>query len=302
MEQQAGTDSWISSGGLRCAESQARVGAQTLGFVRAWVFGIWLCKVATAPFFLLAELPVSIFEPPVFMRMAPTEAWTWLLRPDVLTGFQILLCTCVALTALGLRPYRPIAATTSILLTFHQGLIRSFGHINHPEIPLLLATYVLAMFSAADGFTWRTRRQALQPSSLYVAPILLIAALLLLTYTAAAAYRMAHHGLATLAGEPLMWTIAQHSLADEHSLIVIFIHHHSIVAQLLRCSVPIVTVFEWTAPLALVSRRFRWLWLGFVFMFHIVTWLVIDVFFWESLLLAIVILPALDRVTATLPP
>jgi hypothetical protein len=35
---------------------------------------------------------------------------------------------------------------------------------------------------------------------------------------------------------------------------------------------------------------------------NIVTWLVIDVFFWESLLLAIVILPALDRVTATLPP
>lgn len=80
MEQEAGTDSWISSRGLRCVESQARVGAQTLGFVRAWIFGIWLCKVATAPFFLLAELPVSIFEPLVFMRMAPTGAWTWLLR------------------------------------------------------------------------------------------------------------------------------------------------------------------------------------------------------------------------------
>jgi hypothetical protein len=56
-----------------------------------------------------------------------------------------------------------------------------------------------------------------------------------------------------------------------------------------------VWFFELTAPLALVYRRYRHFWLGFAVVFHLLSWLFMYILFWESLLLALVILPVLDR-------
>lgn len=285
-------------GGLPSGQ-RANIEARLFGFLRAWVFGIWLLKIATAPFSSLAELPLSIFGPLSLLRVVPPEAWSWLLRSDILTGFQLFLCLCVTLAMLGVRPYRPLALLTSLMLTFQQGLIRSFGHVNHPEVALLLVTYVLAIFPAADGFGWRPRYAEPQASAVYRAPIILMAALLLVPYTASAAYRMAHHGLTTLTGEPLVWFTVRNSFTYGQGLTGTFLLQHPIIAQLLQCSVPVATVFEWAAPLALISHYFRWLWLAFAFMFHVIIGFMMHVFFWESFLLALALLPVLDRVTTT---
>ena len=46
-----------------------------------------------------------------------------------------------------------LAIFTCILLTFYQGLIRGYGYINHGELPILYAAYVLAVFPSAHALS-----------------------------------------------------------------------------------------------------------------------------------------------------
>jgi len=66
------------------------------------------------------------------------------------------------------------------------------------------------------------------------------------------------------------------------SLVIVLFGDSLRVAPFLGIGFPLVTFLEWIAPLALVFRH-------------------LYVFFWESRLLAVVILPALDRVTDMRP-
>lgn len=267
-----------------------------LGVVRAVIFGVWFLKVATAPLAPLAELPAALFHPLALLGAVPAGAWSRLLRADVLTGFQILVCLAAALAALGIRPYRLNAAAAGVLLTLHQVLVRSFGHVNHQEISLLFAAYALALFPAADAFTPRPRRAPPRLPALYAAPIVLVAALLLLPYAAIAAFRLAHTGRSALAGGSLTGFFLGNSFGHGYDIVGTFVLDHPWFGRAVEWTAPVVAFFEWSAPLALVSRRFRRVWLVFAVSFHLSTGILMHIFFWDSILLAVLILPALDRV------
>src|SRR5205823_6246364 len=74
---------------------------------------------------------------------------------------------------LGVPGYAIIAVTTCVLLTLYQGLPRSFGFLNHAQLALLYAAYVLAAFPCADALAIapaRARRE--RAPVLYRAPML----------------------------------------------------------------------------------------------------------------------------------
>ena len=72
-------------------------GARTLGFARVSVFSIWFLKIATDPFYLLAELPVETFSPVGLLRLVPAAGWLWLTDETVLGASTrwSFCCRCV---------------------------------------------------------------------------------------------------------------------------------------------------------------------------------------------------------------
>ena len=62
---------------------------------------------------------------------------------------------------------------------------------------------------------------------------------------------------------------------------------------------PLVTVVEILSPYCLVSRRFRHFWLVTIFGFHVLTLLLMQIVFWENIILRIVLMTG---VAGALPP
>ncbi len=281
-----------------------QVSAHTLGVVRYWVFGIWFLKIAIDPFQLLAELPHSIFEPyRVVMRFIPTAAWSLILEKGVLFRFKFLLLTFVGLSMFGLRPYRLIVTVTVVLLTFHQGVVRGFGHINHSEFPLLYASYVLALFPAADGFVWPKRQKNLKSPAVYSAALLLMTILMLLTYTTTAAFRLAHGGTKIFLGNTIKHHLSYHAFRPSYHGFDFGKHVLTFpsLALLAKLSFPIITCFELLAPLCLICRCFRHVWLVVMTAFHLATFFLMNIFFWANLLLFPVLLTDIAHFISTFP-
>jgi uncharacterized membrane protein len=57
----------------------------------------------------------------------------------------------------------------------------------------------------------------------------------------------------------------------------------------------VVTVLEVLAPLCLFSRRFRLLWLGVMVPFHVATLFLMKIFFWQNLILLVLLLAGVER-------
>jgi len=56
-----------------------------------------------------------------------------------------------------------------------------------------------------------------------------------------------------------------------------------------RVGFVVVTLFEFLTPLCLLSRKFRYVWLIIIIPFHFLTWLLMNIFFWQNLLLMLVL-------------
>src|SRR5687768_16908319 len=91
---------------------------KTLGFVRVVVFGLWLLIVFAAPLSELSKLPHDMFTPIGFVRLLPAGAIEYVLHPLFLHSFKWILMVGLLLSLLGSRPFRMVAISTVLILTF----------------------------------------------------------------------------------------------------------------------------------------------------------------------------------------
>jgi hypothetical protein len=268
--------------------------ARWLGGVRALIFALWLIKLSSGALEALAWLPISLLQPPLLLDAAPLSVWEWVLRPAVLNGVQFSAMLLAALAAAGVRPYRPIAVGAAALVTFDQGLVRSFGYSNHPEMFLVLATWIIAVAPAADGFRW-PRSTVSRPAPIYVGAIAFIALVGCWTYSAPAAYRLAHHGLEVFTSDSMKYAVVMNSFRFGDGVTGAYLLERPALAGAIQLLLPVTTAMELAAPLTLLSRRFLWFWLPFLLVFHVITAAAMTILFWESMLALSAALIAFDR-------
>ncbi len=289
-----------------------RVSPLTLGVVRAAVFGIWLVVVVPDRLSFLGTLPPTMFEPLGVLRLVPRDLWLRLLDPGALDALKAALVGLLVLSAVGVRPYRPIALTTAFLLTVHQGLLRSFTFDNHEELALLVCTYALVLFPAADGFAWPRRRAPSTAPAVYSAALLAMTGLLLLPYTEIAAHRLAYAAPDVFTEGSLPYWFASLDWLDRDGWDVgLWVLGHPALVTLFKVGFLVTTLFELIAPLCLILPRFRRVWVAAVVGFHLANWFTLNLFFWQNALLVLLLVsdteglvtrarawPALARVTA----
>ena len=252
-------------------------------FLTRWVFGIWFLIILTDPFTDLAYLPQGIFHPTGILTIPFAHGYftapaLWALKAGLLIfllaaffEFQFLMTSCLA----------------SILLVMHQGLIRGFGHISHGEIVLLLAACLLSLLAVADAIVRRKKRPAFSNVNIDSVPFIGILAVMCFTYSFAGIHRLVYSGPGSFFSDAILNHVLINSLTTDtwpfrlHDAVL----SNGWASTLFKAGFPVLTLFEILAPLCLVSRPFRYSFVAVMFPFHILSWIFLGVFFWETLVL-----------------
>lgn len=252
----------------------------TLQRAQLLVAGLWFVKTVLWSWDDIAELPLVLFEPVGLHRWVPASWWPTLLDASGLeaTRYAVLLLLGLALWPAA-RSWAFLAA--ALVLTHHQGLLHGFGFVNHQELVLLYGLYVFAIF-AFGGRQWEARAPGL--------PVILILLLLCLTYSMAGAYRLVRHPELFLDPATMMGWVLLNSARPLHygwslgldlpwSVGLAWTMHLGFIG---------ITVLELLAPLALVWRPFRIVFLLIIpIPFHVSCLLLMNIFFWENAVLMV---------------
>ena len=275
--------------------------ARTVEYATRLVFGLWFVKLALDPLPQLAALPASIYNPVGFLSPLPKAVTLLMLSGPFLWGLKWLALLAVGLVLLG-RLRQPAALVACPLLTLQMGIARGFaGHIHHPEMVLLMAVYWLALCPVMDRLAARPSRGH-RPSpnvhaGLSSVPIVGILLSLCCAYACVGVTRLVHGGLEVFTSDSMtFWALrnAYHVFQPTWGWGKLVLEQPWL-RVLLNAGFPVVTVFEVLAPLCLFSRWFRRLFLLVIGSFHLVSWFVLDVFFWENLLLLTLLLDQLPQ-------
>jgi hypothetical protein len=272
-----------------------RASAPSLGLLRIWIFGIWLVYVAIDPVQVLSRLPSEAFAAPGALGILPQSIWPLVLSETGLLTLKLVTLAGIVLVLVGALPSRLLTVSVTALLVIYQGVLRGFsGHMNHAELVLLYATGIVALFPCFDALSLRRSTSGTRKQSLYSAPFVAIAFVFCLSFSFVGAARLGN-GLSLFFTDTLrnltienwleMGSMTGDRFATPLGPMLALEIFPSLIFQLAYLA---STLLELLAPLALISRWFRYLFVGFAATFHAVNLLVLGVPFIENMFLLVV--------------
>ncbi len=256
--------------------------AEALGMVRAGAFGFVLCEVLLTSFEDLGRLPLTVLRPTGVMRLLPWGFYERLLTPASMSAFKWLFAAALlAATAGALTPVSTKAS--AVLFLFYQGLLRSFTHFNHDEMPAAYILVVLSFVPCGEAFSVDALRGARseQPggSWVYGYPILLARVLLAWSYFTSALIKLRVAGLAYFSPDNLPALAVSNSLDNMHDTQFragLWLPAHR---EYTPPFVALVVLWELLFPLAVWLPRARAVILAAGVLFHLGTLVLMNIFF-----------------------
>lgn len=272
--------------------------AAALGMVRAGVHGVFLVSILITSFGDLGRLPVTILRPIGVMRFLSWDFYDRLMTPEGMLALKCALALSLLCSTLGYLTSWT-TKTSALLVIFYQGLVRSFGHFNHDELLGVYLLIVLAFTPCGDAFaldSWG-KRTPRRPRFAYAYPILLMRLLLAWVYFSAAIIKLRISGLNYFNPDSLPALAIWNSLDNLHDTQFRYAFRLPQVREYLPPVMIATVLWEMLFPLALFSRRARWLLLGFGVVFHFSTLFLMNIFFPHLLAMYLVFVdwPAVAR-------
>lgn len=257
--------------------------AEALGMVRVGAFGFVLCEILLTSFSDLGRLPLTVLRPTGAMRLLPWGFYERLLTPASMSAFKwLFVAALLAATAGALTSVSTKAA--AVLFLFYQGLLRSFTHFNHDEMPAAYILLVLAFTPCGDAFSldalrgWR--RAALSSGSwVYRYPILLARLLLAWSYFTSALVKLRVAGLGYLSADNLPALAVSNSLDNMHDTQFRAGLWLPAYREYTPPFVALVVLWELLFPLAIWFPRARAVILTAGVFFHLGTLVFMNIFF-----------------------
>lgn len=268
----------------------ANATGRTVVMVRLIVFGMAFFEVATQSFVELSELPIGLVKPinPIVYYPGLAE---WLLKAEVLRGLQLSLLLFTGLAALGVSlPWT--SAVAFALMVLREALPRAFGHDNHAQISLIMAMFALSLASWADRICDRHHGWKSSHINRHTYPPLLVALALTLTYCFMGVRRLIAGGVDIYTSGSITYWMGRQGHADSlHGLgLGRYVGDYQLIEWAIVIGFPIITAIELLAPICLVSFRFRLLFLVSMFIFHIMTYLFMNILFAENMILLLLLI------------
>lgn len=268
--------------------------ARSLGMVRAAVFTLWL------GIFLWAYPGAIRMQPELYIERGVIR---WF--PDWLNAlvaglgseawFPWAFAAAVLAAALGLRPFRLWGALALALILMLEFWSKGFsGFVYHSWVLPLVMAAVLVCSPSADGFAVGRRERTERDPGAYRFPLLVMTTAGLFCYMFIAVHRMVHGDHEIFNGEALRsWLLVRSQAPSSYGFrFGTTVANTPWLFAVYRAGFVVSTVIESLAPLCLYSRRFARGWLAFMLVFHVLSVLTLNIFFWEnSLMLPLLLLP-----------
>ena len=259
-------------------------------FLQTWIFGIWLGIMLWDPLPDLAQYPTAGYTPTgLLLKMLPESMTPLIFSSPFLWGIKIgIIAVCLLIIVNRFKKFAGVIAV--ILLSLYQGIIRSFGHINHPEMMLLHSVLILTVFFFFEekldkvGFLDQAKK-----ISVYSIPFILILFFFSFTYVFAGIHRIFFGGIDVFTNDSLIyWVVenARRSRLINWNLDWIILDFPW-VAFIMKIGMALTTLAEIMAPFCLVSKWIRYAFLVIILPFHVFVWLFMGIMFWENVMLFI---------------
>lgn len=263
---------------------------------RICVFAFAALHCVVSPVWEVCYLPD--YQPVGALRLLGAKWWVPLMTPTIAIGFQSLTIGLLLAVAAGIGPYHRLAPLACIALTVSEGMLRGWSGIHHEALILLLLSYLICGFPAADALTLvgqRNRTRHANEGLTYRAAMVSASLIFSFTYLMVAARRLAAGGLQIFLDDTILCTVAirDTELGNAGGL-GIWACESVFLAWLLRVGFPIVTFFELMSPLFVFSRRFRWLWISVMIPFHVGTGILMGIWFPYNLALIPILVAGWD--------
>jgi hypothetical protein len=284
----------------RCAVLNERVSPQLLGVVRIVVFGFWLANVSLVHLEDLAGLPRELLSRYGVLWLIPPPVWEWMWSAPFLFGLKAALVAGLGWLVLGLPRYQTVAIATCVLITLFDGMEKSLGHINHSKFVMLYASWVLAAFPSADAVSLAPRRGTPAPPVMYAAPVIAISLLIIVPYSMIGAFRIGRSGPDIFFGDAIKHWFLKRSYEPTATgfRFGIVVAESAALLAVTKVGFTVVGLLELLSPLCLVSRWFRWLWIPVMVGFHFLSLVTMNIFFWQNVLLILLVMTDCDRLFA----
>lgn len=259
--------------------------AATLGIVRAGVCGFILCQILLTSFSDLGQVPDTLLRPNGAMQLLPWRFYDLLVTPAGLTTLKWLMVGSFFAATAGYQT-NLTTKSSALLFVFYQGLLRSFSHFNHDEMPAVYILFVLAFTPCGEAFSldsalarWRGRARPESSAFIYGYPILLMRILVAWSYFSSGLIKLRVAGLSYLSADNLPALAIFHSLDNLHDtqfrLGFWLIQYREYTPVLIA----LVLLWELSFPLAIFFRRARIVILSIGVVFHLVTIFLLNIFF-----------------------
>jgi hypothetical protein len=255
--------------------------ATTLGMVRAGVCGFILCELLLTSFSDLSRIPVTLLRPTGAMQILPWRFYDLLLTSSGMLALKCLMVVSLIAAAIGCLTSLT-TKTSALLFVFYEGLLRSFSHFNHDEMPAVYILMVLALTPSGDAFScdsWRGKTRPRHAGIVYGYPILLMRMLLAWSYFSSGLIKVRVAGLSYLSPDNLPNLAIFHSLDnlhDTHFRLAFWLPH---IRDYTPVFLALVLLWELLFPLAIFFKRARLIILGLGVVFHLGTLFLMNIFF-----------------------
>lgn len=261
---------------------------EALRLVRRLVFATWFLRVALKPLRQVALIPGSLFEPVGPMALLPAPLEHLFHGAAFLYGLQIATLLAIGLVIAGIA-LRPAMVAACVLMSLYHFMWRGFaGHMDHESVLILLAGYLLTLFALADAWADRRgERPAPGAPTRAGIPLTAILAVLCLAYMMVGIFRAVRGAPEVFTSNSLtFWALRNaYETAEPAWGWGKYVVQYPWLGFMLNGGFPVITLFELSAPMALFSRRYRQIFLLVMVPFHLLSLFVLDVFFWENMVL-----------------
>lgn len=252
-----------------------------LGMIRAFVCAFFLANVLLTSFQALGRLPSTLLRPTGLMQLLPWTLYDSLLTPPGMLGFKILLVLSLTLGATGMFTTWT-TKISALLVLFYEGLLRSYGHFNHDEMPALYILLVLAFSPCGDAFSLDSRlreRGTRAHAFIYSYPIILMRALVAWSYFSSALIKLRVAGIGYLSPDNLPSLAIIHSLDNLHDTQFRLAFALPAWRELTPLAVALIWLWEFAFPIVIWSKRARVFILASGVLFHFMTLIFMNIFF-----------------------
>jgi hypothetical protein len=278
-------------------------------FVRIAVLTIWCATACATPYQTYALFPSGMIKGYGLGRLllGSAGAQSVVMSYAALVALRSLTILGCLLAMLAPRRRWIIVGLVGIVLVLDLVTKAIGGYANHAQFSPLLALLIFAVFSARPylslGEIWATlaeRRRSPPPAVLptesspdaaFASVVWLVALSVVIPYTYIGVNRLQEGGIGIFTGDALPNYIRFACGYAPNEACVRFGALLGVpwVVVGLKTGFVLTTCFEVGSALALVSLRFRVVWLVVIVAFHLLTLISMNIFFWENLTLVLAV-------------